>query len=119
MNDKPQPSLARARVFGAMLLPASLIMAYYTMWKPLHEAQQTGVLHYYIKGILLPPMLLYAGVCILLADLRDGQIRTTGPDGKPKLTSKGWSFVVGMMVVMALTFTAWYLYLRAVGFSAF
>ncbi len=113
------PSLAMTRIFGVLLIPASFVMAYFTILKPLREAQQTGVLHYYEKGLLFPPGLLYMGIALLVADLRDGQIRKAGPDGKRKLTRKGWIFLGGLVVTMGLTQWAWSAYLHRLGYEAF
>lgn len=107
----------RARIFGICLIPASLLMAYFWMIRPLQEAQHTGLLEYNTKGILLPPALLYMGVALTLADLRDGQFRTTGADGKPKLTKKGMLFLVGLVVVLGITYALWTAYLHSAHFQ--
>ena len=113
---KAPVSAARAKVGGALFVVGGLVMAYYFILRPLQEAQRTGQLHYYIKGILLPPAFVYGGLVVLLFDMRDGQIRQPGPDGKPKLTTKGWWFIGGLVVVMGLTVAGWYWYLHAIGF---
>ena len=119
LNGKPLPSLAKTRVGAAILIVIGLVMAYFFIYHPVQQARASGELHYYVKGLLLPPLLLYMAVCILFGDMRDGQIKTIGPNGKAHLTSKGWAFVVGIFVVISLTLVAWYFYLSSIGFKAF
>ena len=116
--EHPMKSRNASRIFGALLIPASLIAAYYWIVVPVREAQHTGELHYYMKGLLLPPSFLYLGCVLLVADMRDGQFRETGPDGKPKLTSNGRKFIAGLVAVLATTMVIWYFYLRSIGFNA-
>jgi hypothetical protein len=117
LEQKPV-SAAKAKVGGALFVVGGLVMAYFFMLRPLQEAQRTGHLEYYFKGILLPPALVYGGLVVLVFDMRDGQTRTAGPDGKPKLTAKGWWFIGGLFVVMGLTVGGWLWYLHAIGFES-
>ena len=120
MNPPPPngPVPARLRVFGGVVVLAGLVAGYYFLYQPVAEAERTGTLTYYFKGILLSPVFVYLGVVMLFADVRDGQIKQLGPDGKKRLTSKGWSFVVGLIAVMGLTIAGWFLILHQLGFQA-
>ena len=121
MNPPPSngPVPARLRVFAVAVILGALAMGYFFIYRPLAEAERTGTLTYYLKGVFLSPAFLYMGIVMLFADARDGQFMQLGPNGKKYLTSKGWSFVVGLVAVVGLTFAAWYLTLRHLGFQAF
>lgn len=116
-GDGPVPT--RIRIFGMVLLLASLAMGYYFLYEPLVEAQRTGTLVYYMKGVLLTPSVLYLSITLLVGDMRDGQIKQLGPDGKKHLTSKGWAFVVGYVAVLGLALAGWSLLLHHLGFQVF
>ena len=115
--EKKPVSLAKSKVGAALFVVGGLAMAYFFMLRPLQGAQRTGHLEYYMKAILLPPAFIYGGLFALLTDMRDGQIRQPGPDGKSKLTTKGWWFLGGLVVVMGLTVGGWLWYLHAIGFQ--
>ena len=117
MAEKKPVSLAKSKIGGALFVVGGLVMAYFFMLRPLEEAQRTGQLHYYFKGILLPPAFVYGGLMVLLFDMRDGQTRTMGADGKAKLTRKGWWFIGGLFAVLGLTVAGWFWYLHLIGFS--
>ena len=121
MNPPPPtgPVPARLRIFAVVLILGALAMGFCFIFQPLAEALHTGSLTYYLKGILIAPMFLYAGIVMLFADVRDGQIKQLGPDGKKHFTSKGWSFVTGLIAVLTLTLAAWFLALRHLGFQPF
>ncbi len=116
-QGKEPASLAKTKVGGALFVLGGLVMAYYFILRPLQEGERTGQMHYYMKGILLPPAFVYGGLMVLLFDMRDGQIRTTGPDGKPKLTSKGWWFIGGLFAVLGITIAGWLWYLHTIGLT--
>ena len=120
MNPPPPtgPVPARIRIFAVVLLLASVVMSYFFIYQPIAEAERTGQLTYYLKGVLMPPLFFYAAVVMLLGDVRDGQIKQLQPDGTKRLTSKGWAFVVGLVAVMGLTLAGWYLLLHQLGFQA-
>ena len=100
------PELRRTKYVGAAFIVGSFVMAYFFMWRPVQAAKLSGYLEYSVKAVLLTPLLAYLGVAMLLTDMRDGETRRTGADGKARLTRKGWLFVAGMMVVIAVTLGA-------------
>ncbi len=118
MNPPPGkgPVPLRLRIFAVVLILVSLAMGYFFMYQPIAEAQRSGTLTYAMKGIVVPPMFFYLGVVMLFADVRDGQIKQLGPDGKKRYTSKGWSFIVGLIAVMGLVLGGWFLLLNRLGF---
>ena len=118
MNPPPPvgPVPARLRVFAGVLVLAGLAMGYLFLYEPLMVAERTGQLVYSTKAVLFPPAIVYMGVVMLFADLRDGQIMQPGVDGRKRLTSKGWVFVVGLVAVLGLVFLGWTLLLRQLGF---
>ncbi len=123
MNPPPPPPTgpvpARLRVFAVAIILFALGMGYFFLYQPLAEARRTGTLTYYEKGVFLSPAFLYMGVVMLFADVRNGQILELRPNGKKYLTGKGWSFVVGLIAIVSLTFAAWSLTLRHLGFQSF
>ena len=117
-QTKAPVSAAKAKVGGAIVILIGLVMGYFFILRPLQEANRTGHLVYYIKAILLVPAFLYMGVAAMITDMRDGQTREVGPDGKGRLTTKGKWFIGGLMVVMGLTVAGWYWYLHLIGFTS-
>ncbi len=115
---KPAPSLARSRVGGLLIMLVSLVMGYFFIWIPLQHARTGASFSYSMKGVLITPAFFYMGCATLVTDLRDGQAFTIGPDGKKRATRKGWIFIGGFLVVIAVTITAWDLYLKSLGYSA-
>ena len=113
---KAPVSPAKAKIGGALVILIGLTMGYFFILRPLQEANRTGHLVYYIKAILLVPAFLYMGVAAMITDMRDGQTRETGPDGKARLTTKGKWFIGGFAVVMVLSVAGWYWYLHLIGF---
>lgn len=118
MNPPPSngPVPARLRIFAVVLVLASVAMGYFFLYQPVVEAGHTGRLIYSTRALLLSPALLYSGIVMLFADLRDGQIKQIGADGNKRLTGKGWAFAVGLIAVMGLAVAGWYLLLQHLGF---
>ena len=102
---------------GIFLIAAGAFCAYFFMYRPVHSALTgNGQLEYYLKGIMLPPMCIYAGVLVLAGLVRDGELRTLNAKGNLTLTRKGWWFMGGLIAVVLVTFAGWYAYLNALGF---
>ena len=102
---------------GIFLLALAAVCGYFFMYQPVHTAVQTnGELHYYLKGIMLPPLCLYMAALALTGKVRDGELRALNAKGQPTLTRKGWWVVAGAVTVIGLTFAVWYAYLHALGF---
>jgi hypothetical protein len=116
-REEPQPRPAKTKSAGFIMMALGLATAWFFIVKPVQEGLRTGQLHYYLKGVLLPPALLYAGCAMLVADLRDGQIYSTNEAGKKKLTRKGRLFMVGLCVTLGVAVGAWYACLHALGFE--
>lgn len=110
----------RKRVAGAVLIGAiAAFVAYIGMYRPVHEALESGgALRYYTKGVVLPPVLLYVAVLMVTVDVRDGQIFTVNAKNKRTLTPKGWWVALGACAVGAAALGGWTLYLRALGFHS-
>jgi hypothetical protein len=102
-----------------VLIAASLPIAWFTIVEPVHRARQTGVLYYRLYWIMVGPLFLYMGAALILADMRDGQIRQRDAAGKLKFTRKGRIYMAGVWIVMILTMVGYQLYLRANGFSMY
>ena len=115
MENQAQTLLNR-RIAGLLFIALALGLSYITMVRPLRAAAGTGELHYLVKGVLLPPALIYLGLCALFTDLSNGQIRTAAPDGTLKYTRKAKVFLVGLMVVLGLSWAAWEWYLHRMGY---
>lgn len=115
-QHREAPSLSKSRITGVLFIVLGLGLAYVTVVRPLQEAARTGELRYLVKGVLMPPGLIYLGLCVLFADLRDGQIRTVAPDGTSKFTPKAKVFLAGLMVVLGLSWVAWEWYLHLLGY---
>jgi hypothetical protein len=116
-KEEPQSRPAKTKRAGLIMMALGLATAWFFIVKPVQEGLRTGQLHYYLKGVLLPPALLYAGCAMLVADLRDGQIYSTNEVGKKKLTRKGRLFMVGLCVTLGVAVGAWYACLHALGFE--
>ena len=113
----PDPGFRRAQIGGGLLFAIGLALAWWFVFKPLQLARQSGVLHYYLKAVLLAPALLYAGAVAMMTDMRDGQMSTVGPDGLKRRTRKGKLFIVGLVVAVAVAEAAWLGYLHLAGFE--
>lgn len=111
-----RPSLQRLRLFAGFVIALSLALGYFVLVRPLLEAQRTGVLQFSIKAVLVPVAFLYMGFALLVTDLRDGTLRTVGPDGKSRFTRKGRIFVIGLIAVLATAVGIWYGLLHVLGF---
>lgn len=104
------------RIFAAVLIACAPAAAWLLVGRHLVEARQTGVLHYSLKALLLPPVMLYLGFVILAFDVRDGQIRHMDDRGRSVLTRKGKWIVAGLVLFLIACYAGWELYLRSVGF---
>ncbi|MBE7182415.1 MAG: hypothetical protein INR71_14625 [Terriglobus roseus] len=114
----PSDPKARKAVMGGILLIA---LGLGTTWlfaiRPLMELARVHHTSYYLKGVLMGPLLLYLGILVMTGKFVDGQIRRLNDNGKPALTRKGWIVVGGAVSVMALTLAAWYGYLHSMGYQ--
>jgi hypothetical protein len=116
-REQPQSRAAKTKLGGLVVMTISVAMAYFFMVRPVQEGLRTGLLHYYMKGVLLPAAFLYLGCAMLFTDLRDGQIYSRSEGGKKKLTRKGRRFMVGLCVTLGVAVCVWYACLHALGFE--
>lgn len=108
----------RKRQMGAMLFLAMVpVLGYFFMYRPIAEGLRTGTLHYYLKGVLLPPLVLYVGLMMLFTKLRDGQLKERDAAGKTRYTRRGKWFLAGVVGVIGVTIVGWYALLHALGFA--
>ena len=107
----------QARLGGALLIPLGLVMGYFFLWQPLQHARAGEPFTYSMREVLLAPAVVYGGIAVLVLDLRDGQVYQLKPNGKRTFTRKGWIFVTGLVVVLALTLILWNRALHALGYS--
>ena len=89
------------------------------MVRPTIEANGTGVLHRSPFGLVMPITLLYVGIAILAADLRDAEDHASGAEGTLFWTRKGSIFQYVLWGAIALTLIGWYIYVRWVGLNPF
>jgi len=111
-------SVLKAKLAGVFIVLLALVMGYFFIVQPVQEARRTGHMEYYVKGVVMPPLFLYAGVAVLCFDMRNGQVRVVDATGKRKYTRKGWFFLVGAVVVMCGSLALWVAYLHSMGFES-
>jgi hypothetical protein len=108
----------RKRQIGALLFLTMVpVMAYFFMYRPIAEGLRTGSLHYYLKGVVLPPLVLYLSVVMLFTKLKDGQVKVRDAAGKIRYTRQGKLFLAGVVAVIVVTMAGWYALLHALGFT--
>jgi hypothetical protein len=105
----------KLKLVGAAAALAGLGFLYWSMFLPIAKAMQTGAHHVYVN--LRAILLLYLGIWLLVADLRDQTIAEVGPDGRPRLNHKGR---IGLFVFcggFAIMCIAVYWFLWAIGLN--
>jgi hypothetical protein len=110
--------LLKLRLFGAIIVLVSLGFLYWSMFLPIAEAMRTGA-----RGVVYVDLraiwLLWIGIWVLAADLRDQNVGDVGPDGQLRWNRKGriarYFFIGGYAIMIVVV----YLYLRAIGLSPF
>lgn len=121
--EAEQPStkhvpLWKLKLLGAIAVLVGLGFLYWSMFRPIAEAKQTGAQHHVhldLRGLLY----LWIGIWLLVTDARDQNFREVGPDGRLRWNRKGriarYSFLGGYAIMIVVV----YLCLRAIGLNPF
>jgi hypothetical protein len=109
----------KTKAGGVLFILGGLIFGYMFILQPIQEAQSTGSLHYFVKGIMLPPVCIYVGLMMLLFNIRDEHVRKLDAKGKPTFTAKGWWLVGGCIATIIATYVVWGWYIHTIGFDVF
>ena len=112
-------SLAKRLGFSALMLLIAAGLGWFTVWTPLETARHGQPTTYSVKGVLLTSVIVYLAVIALFADLRDHQIRQIGPNGKGKLTTRGYVVLAGSFVAMGIGIFLFNLALSQYGYTIF
>jgi hypothetical protein len=112
-------SVLRTKIFGGLTTLTGLATAYFFILRPIEEAKRNGVLRQGLFGLVIPITLVYCGIAILVTDLRDEKTMRIEAESRLAWTRKGRIFQYAMWGTIALTLTAWYLYVHSIGLSPF
>ena len=116
--SKKHIPLWKLKLCAAILVLVSLGFLYWSMFRPIAEAVRTGV-HHGVWLDLRALWLLWIGIWLLVADLRDRNRQEIGPDGQVRWNSKGqitkYSFIGGYAIMIVVV----YVCLRAIGLNPF
>jgi hypothetical protein len=111
------PETRKRQIGGMLFLLMTPVLGYFFMYKPVVEGLRTGMLHYYLKGVMLPPLVLYMGVLLLFTRFKDGELKERNAAGKMKFSRRGKIFLAGVVVVIGATVAGWFVVLHALGFT--